>query len=427
MTSSITPQQEFAIDVVRRLKDAGFQALWAGGCVRDLLMNRTPKDYDVATNAVPDEVRQLFGKRRTLAVGASFGVIIVRGPRHIDDVEVATFRTEGPYGDGRRPDHVAFSTPEEDAKRRDFTMNGMFFDPLEERVYDYVGGQTDLKAGVVRAIGNPHERMHEDKLRLMRAVRFAATMCFELEDQTAAAVKQMAEQIHVVSAERIQQELRRMLVDPHRKHALELMLDVGLLIQIFPELSDFMSLGDGTEPASKSDDINWQQLLDTLDHLDAPSFSLALAMLLHRVVRHKQAAEVCRRLKMSNEENDAVSWLVKHQNALNNAQQLPLCKLKPLLVHPLISELLAFRRAIESQFPGQHNDVAFCEEYLANTPADEINPQPLISGDDLIQLGYKPGKLFKQMLDAVRDAQLNNEISTYDEAVALIAQIASEE
>ncbi len=248
MTTS-SPQREFAIEIVRKLRAAGYEALMAGGCVRDLLLGREPQDYDVATTARPEQVRTLFGHRRTLAVGASFGVIVVLPPRGNDagQVEVATFRTEGPYLDGRRPESVAFCTPEEDAQRRDFTINGMFYDPIETRVLDFVEGEADLAARVIRAIGDPHDRMREDKLRMLRAVRFTATLDFELDEVTAAAVREMADQITVVSAERIAQELRRMLVDAHRRRAVELCDDVGLLAVILPELavesSDFLSGG----------------------------------------------------------------------------------------------------------------------------------------------------------------------------------------
>ena len=171
-------QRRFALDVVRRLRGAGFEAYWAGGCVRDQLLGRTPKDYDVATNAMPEQVRQLFGRRRTLAIGAAFGVIAVIGPKPAGTVEVTTFRRDAAYSDGRHPDSVAFSSPEEDASRRDFTINGLFYDPVEDRVIDYVGGQADLAAGRIRAIGNARDRFAEDKLRMLRAVRFAATFAF---------------------------------------------------------------------------------------------------------------------------------------------------------------------------------------------------------------------------------------------------------
>ena len=243
--SSADRQREFAVDVVRRLQEAGFRALWNGGCVRDFLMGRVPKDYDVATDARPDAVRSLFGHRRTLAVGASFGVIIVLGPKQAGNVEVATFRTEGPYLDGRRPEHVDFASPEEDAQRRDFTINGMFYDPISEQVHDYVGGEKDLAAGVVRAIGRPADRMAEDKLRMLRAVRFAATLDFQLDAATADAVRAMAPEIHVVSAERIAQELKKMLVDPHRRRAIELAHETNLLLEILPELKPVFDASDG--------------------------------------------------------------------------------------------------------------------------------------------------------------------------------------
>src|SRR5580704_16424891 len=183
--SSADRQREFAVEIVRKLQEAGFRALWNGGCVLDFLMGRTPKDYDVATDARPETVRDLFGRRRTLAVGANFGVIIVVGTKASGNIEVATFRREGPYLDGRRPEHVDFTGPEEDARRRDFTINGMFYDPINEQVHDYVGGERDLAAGVVRAIGRAADRMAEDKLRMLRAVRFAATLEFQLDSATA--------------------------------------------------------------------------------------------------------------------------------------------------------------------------------------------------------------------------------------------------
>ena len=266
-------QREFAQQVVQQLSDAGFTALWAGGCVRDLLIGRTPKDYDVATNARPEQVREVFGKRRTLSVGESFGVIVVLGPKSAGQVEVATFRTDGNYLDGRRPETVVFSSPEEDAQRRDFTINGMFYDPLKEEVMDFVGGQQDLAAGVLRAIGDPLERMEKDKLRMLRAVRFAATFDFELDVATADAVRSMADQISVVSAERIAQELRRMLVDQHRQRAVELCCDVDLLTRILPELKPVVN-----------DVERWSRLTKSLSLLTEPEFPLAFAVVLEAAI-----------------------------------------------------------------------------------------------------------------------------------------------
>jgi poly(A) polymerase len=199
--SAFDPKRDFALEVVQALTNAGYTALWAGGCVRDLLLGKAPDDYDVATNARPEQVQDVFGPRRTRAIGASFGVVLVHGPRrkHAGDVEVATFRTEGPYLDGRRPEHVAYATAEEDAHRRDFTINGMFFDPLADRVLDYVGGREDIERKVVRAIGDPHARFREDKLRMLRAVRIAARFEFTLDPQTGDAIRAMAPELLVVS------------------------------------------------------------------------------------------------------------------------------------------------------------------------------------------------------------------------------------
>ena len=234
----ILPQEQrrFAVKVVRKLRAAGFEAFWAGGCVRDQLLGRTPKDYDVATNATPPQIRELFGQRRTLAIGAAFGVITVLGPESAGMIEVATFRKDAAYSDGRHPDHVTFSSAQEDAARRDFTINGLFYDPLEEQVIDYVGGQEDLALRRIRAIGEPRERIAEDKLRMLRAVRFSATFDFALEEETQAAIREMADQIDVVSPERIAMEMRRMLVDPSRVAAIRLLLATNLAQVVLPEI-----------------------------------------------------------------------------------------------------------------------------------------------------------------------------------------------
>ena len=236
-SESEDPRYRFAVDVVRRLRKEGHEALWAGGCVRDQLLGKLPKDYDVASTATPDEVIQIFGRRRTVAVGASFGVVMVLGPdKAAGQIEVATFRSDGEYLDGRRPSSVSFCRPEEDAHRRDFTINGMFFDPLEERIIDYVGGLEDLAAGIVRAIGDPVARFTEDKLRMLRAVRFTATFGFALDEATAAAVRQLRQQICQVSEERITQELKRMLSHSSRALSFELLNQTALLAEILPEL-----------------------------------------------------------------------------------------------------------------------------------------------------------------------------------------------
>ena len=229
--------REFAVYVVERLREGGYEALWAGGCVRDQLLNIKPKDYDVATDATPEQVIDLFGKRKTVPVGISFGVVMVLGPsKKCGQIEVATFRADGEYLDGRRPDSVEFCSAEEDAKRRDFTINGMFYDPTSDMVIDYVDGQNDLKSKTVRAIGDPWSRFSEDKLRMLRAARFASTFGFEIESETADAIVALASNLNQVSVERIAQELRRMLAASSRGQALRDLFQLGLLAEIFPSL-----------------------------------------------------------------------------------------------------------------------------------------------------------------------------------------------
>ena len=410
-------QRRFAMDVVRRLHEAGYTALWAGGCVRDSLRGETPKDYDVATDARPDTVRQLFAPR-TRAVGASFGVILVHGPKEAGDVEVATFRSEGPYLDGRRPDHVVFCTPEEDAQRRDFTINGMFFDPLKNEVLDFVGGQEDLQRKVVRAIGDPHARFREDKLRLLRAIRFGATLAFQLEPVTASAVREMAGEILIVSAERITMELKRMLVHPNRTRALELARESRLLAEILPELRPLLPEESQTAGA-------WENLLRTLDELVEPDFELVMAVALMDVpgLTAERLLTFCRRFRLSNNEADRIVWLVLNRHALDKAGQLPLSKLKRTLAHEYGRDLLALNRAEASARQLDLTPVEFCEDFLRRTPASEINPEPLATGDDLIAHGLRPGRQFKDWLEQIRDAQLEGRIHSKAEALQLADQL----
>ncbi|MEZ6064348.1 MAG: CCA tRNA nucleotidyltransferase [Planctomycetaceae bacterium] len=406
------PQRDFARDVVARLRDAGFQALFAGGCVRDLLMGREPQDYDVATAATPEQVRNLFGKRRTLAVGASFGVIIVLGPSPECHVEVATFRADGNYADGRRPDRVEFSDPQTDAQRRDFTINGMFFDPIDERVIDYVGGQQDLEHHQLRAIGDPRVRFTEDKLRLLRAVRFTATLDFELEADTARAVAAMADQILVVSWERITQELKKMLVNRHRRRAMTLCDESGLLANILPELAQLRH--DPLHP-------DWLHTLELLDELTDPTFPLALATLLHRLPIDPgtvvDIAALCRRLKLSNDETDSVVWLTRNSAALDAPADLTLAQLKRLLAHrdaPALVGLLTARARVRTTLA---EPLEFVLNFLARTPPEAINPPPLIDGADLKRLGLQPGPRFRELLDGVRELQLNSDLTTTSDAL----------
>ena len=403
--------RQFALDVVSRLREAGYMAYWAGGCVRDLLLGKTPKDYDVATNARPEQVRDLFGHRHSRAVGACFGVILLHGPG----------AAGGPYLDGRRPEHVVYSTPEEDAQRRDFTINGMFYDPLRSEVLDFVGGQADLQRKLVRAIGDPLERFREDKLRLLRAIRFAATLKFELDTHTRDAIRMMAAQITVVSAERITQEWKRMLTHPNRVEALQLAADTSLLEFVFPESRSMLS-------PEKSAIRLWEQALHAVGLLAAPHLELVLTTWLCGVPDYSPAAAhaMCLRLKLSNDETDRIVWLETHSDAIQGAVQFSLSRLKRLLTHPFAGDLLALTRARQTASGGSLADVEFCETYLQTTPAEIINPAPLISGDDLIRNGLRPGKQFKVILDALRDAQLEDRIGTFDEALQLALELSGQ-
>lgn len=396
-------QQRFAEEVVRRLRAAGFAAFWAGGCVRDRLLGRTPKDYDVATDATPPVIQKLFGRHRTLAVGASFGVITVKGPRAAGMIEVATFRKDAAYSDGRHPDSVTFSSAEEDAKRRDFTVNGLFFDPVENRVIDYVGGQVDLAARRLRAIGDARERIAEDKLRMLRAIRFSASLGFDLEAATLAAIREMAGQITAVSAERIAMEMRRMLVEPGRVRAVELLLESNLAAFVLPEIL----------PNSPDDKKMLDESLAVLGRLAEPNFPFALATLLHKQVSPEAAASICRRWKLSNEETDRVVWLLRHRDSLADAKSLRWSRLQPILIAAGIGDLLAFLEAVS---PAAAESAAFCREKL-NLPSETLDPPPFVTGDDLIALGIPQGPQYRVLLEEIRDMQLDEKLKNREDAL----------
>jgi tRNA nucleotidyltransferase/poly(A) polymerase len=404
VADNFSAQREFAVDVVRRLRDAGHEALWAGGCVRDQLLGIQPKDFDVATSARPEQVRELFGQRRTLAIGAAFGVITVLGSRPLEPVEVATFRTDGDYRDGRRPESVAFTDARHDAERRDFTINGLFFDPVEQQVVDYVGGLTDLEARIVRAIGDPVRRFTEDRLRMLRAVRFAATYDFALDEGTLAAIQSMAADVAHVSSERIAAELRRILVHASRAHGLTLLAEAELLPRILPELAEHAA----------ADDEAWQAALLRLEKLQTPTFALALAAALEGMVGAKEARVLGKRLRLSNKEIDRTAWLLEHWPEMRQAATLGWPQLQRLMTHEGGGELMALG---EASLPADDAGLARCREQLA-LPAEEWNPPPLITGNDLLARGMKSGRHFAALLDHLRDMQLEGEISTKDEALA---------
>ncbi|MCE9567036.1 MAG: CCA tRNA nucleotidyltransferase [Planctomycetes bacterium] len=439
-------EREFALDVVRKLQQAGFIALWAGGCVRDELLGLTPADYDIATNAVPKQLPALFKHRNE--IGASFGVVQVIGPRgdHGEwlTVEVATFRSDGIYSDGRRPDNVVFSSPQEDAQRRDFTINGMFFDPIKSELIDYVGGRADLDAKILRAIGNASARFSEDKLRILRAVRMATRFELAIDPDTQVAAQKMASEIRVVSPERIAEELRKLFTHKNRARGLRLMRDFGLIEPVLPELAATFTLPQGL-PAAPTGTL-WEHTVRVVEELQGNvSFPLAFGAILHDIGkprtfartpdrytfhRHehvgKQMAEtIADRLRLSTAEKTRIAWLVEKHQYLAEAPVMRASRLKPILVHPGIRELLELHRADAVASGKSLDHVAFCERMLRDTPPEELNPSPAVTGDDLIAIGMKPGREFKQLLDAVRDAQLEGRIRTKAEGLQLVRELQS--
>jgi poly(A) polymerase len=419
--------------VIQTLRGAGYEALLAGGCVRDLVLGREPKDWDVATDADPEAVIALFA--HTVAVGAQFGIVVaVLDGAHY---EVARFRRDGPYRDGRRPESVEFVDAETDAQRRDFTINGMFFDPLSEELVDYVGGQQDLAAGVVRAIGDPAARFAEDYLRLLRAVRFAARLDFAIEPETFSALCAHAERIAAVSAERISAELTLLLTEGGVVRGLQLMDESGLLQAVLPEVAAMR--GVEQPPQFHPEGDVWTHVKLLFEHLDAPGADLAWGVLLHDIgkpptfaitdrirfnshdaVGAKMAAEICQRLRMSNEASKRICDLVAYHMRIRHVQEMRSSKLKRLLREPYFPELLQLHRADCLASHGKLDLYEFCWEQLAESGEEVLRPALLLSGNDLIAEGFAPGPQFKEILTAVEDAQLEGLITSRAEALDLV-------
>lgn len=394
--------RELALEIIKRLKGAGHQALLAGGCVRDWLMGIEPKDHDVATSARPDEVKQLF-ERRTLAIGAAFGVIAVLSRQRDCQVEVATFRTDGDYLDGRRPESVTYSDARNDALRRDFTINGMFQDPESGEIFDYVDGRRDLEERVVRAIGDPRQRIEEDRLRMLRGVRFAARFGFSLEPATRAAIVDHAAAIRQVSGERIGAEMRRMLVHASRAEAARLLAGSGLLDQILPGAS---LLTDNRS--------NWRTRMKWLAGLgDSASFPAATAVLAGPWLRDHGAEALMELWKLSVGEARAIGWLEENWVTLLRGSTIPWSRLQPLLVHPLADEALQIASAAGG---ADQAGVRFCRQRLG-WDRDRLDPAPWLDGRDLMQAGIAAGPAMGLLLRELRRAQLDGEIN--DRAAAL--------
>jgi poly(A) polymerase len=453
-----SPAFQAADHIVRTLRDLGHQAYFAGGCVRDLLLGIPPKDYDVTTSARPSVVLDLFPQ--TFAVGAHFGVVLVRHTIADQPIltEVATFRSDGAYLDGRHPSRVTFSDhPEEDVLRRDFTINGMLLDPLklpnqhpippealQAALLDYVQGREDLQAHIIRAIGDPILRFTEDKLRMLRAVRFAARFGYTLHPETAAAIRQLAPQLAQVSRERVRDELTRMLTEGHARRAFELLDQTRLLPEVLPEIDRLHGVEQPPQYHPEGD--VWVHTLLLLEKLPADcSPTLAWGALLHDVgkpatfqrapdrirfhghveVGVKIAADICRRLRFSNDETDQILALVDNHMRFGHVKDMRESTLKRFFRLPHFDEHLALHRLDCLSSHGNLTLYDFARKRLAELPPEAVQPKLLLTGRDLIAAGYQPGPHFKKLLALAEDAQLEGRIQTREEALELICAAES--
>jgi len=436
--------QASALWVLQQLRTHCHTAYFVGGCVRDLLLGVSPQDYDIATSAHPDQVMSLFPN--TIAVGAQFGVVLVVVPADGTEdskpihVEVATYRSDVGYSDGRHPDAVRYSkTAQEDVHRRDFTINGLLLDPLNNAVLDFVGGRSDLEHKIIRTIGDPRQRFQEDKLRMMRAVRFAARLGYGIDPNSMSVIRELAREIHQVSRERIRDELDKMLTEGRVRQCFELLDATGLLIEVLPEVSALKGVEQPPQYHPEGD--VWIHTLLLLEGLEKGcSTALAWGVLLHDIgkpptfrvapdrirfdqhaeVGTRMANEICRRLRFSNDITEQITTLVANHMRFGDVKRMKESTLKRFMRLPRFEEHLELHRLDCS---ASHRDLSlyqFVREKLENTPQDEIRPAPLITGRDLIAHGWQPGPQFREMLQAVEDAQLEGALHTREEAMSFV-------
>jgi poly(A) polymerase len=425
-----------ARSIVQRLRDAGFTAFYAGGCVRDTLLGKEPKDYDVATDARPEQVQALFP--RTYAVGAHFGVIVVH--EHGHDFEVATFRSDHAYVDGRRPSGVTFSSPQTDAERRDFTINGLFFDPLKDEVIDYVHGRADLAARILRAIGDPVARFREDKLRLLRAVRFAAALGFELDPATWQAVCEHARDIHDVSAERIREELVRIFLSPGRVRGFDLLAESGLMQEVLPELIALRGCEQPPQFHPEGDVfVHTRAMLGLLP--EKVSVPLVFGVLFHDIGKPgtatkdetgrirfnghdklgaEMAQAIMERLRFSRSEIEAVVAIVANHMNFMHVQEMRVAKLKRFMARPDFEDEMELHRVDCTSSNGDLSNYDFLRAKREEFAAEPLIPPPLLTGNDLKELGLPPGPRFKEILEAVFNRQLEGTLTSSEEARAWV-------
>lgn len=432
-----------ACHVLQKLRKAGHEALFAGGCVRDMLLGLEPHDYDVATSALPEAVEKLFP--RTIAVGVQFGVVIVleknREGKEIE-VQVATFRHDGTYQDGRHPTSVIFTSAKEDAKRRDFTVNGLFYDPINEAVFDYVEGRADLKNKIIRAIGDPWQRFNEDKLRLLRAIRFATTLDFQIDSTTWKALCELASEIHCVSAERIRDELQKILLSPQRLRGFDLLHESGLLKEILPEIEQLKGCEQPPEFHPEGDVfVHTRIMLQMLP--EKASLPLVLSVLFHdigkpatrvvdeagkmRFYGHDQvgaamAQKILRRLRFSNEVIEAVIPAVRLHMSFKDVSKMRLSTLRRMMARPTFEDELELHRVDCASSHGMLDNYELLQQKKKEFASQPLIPSPLVTGKDLIALGMQPGPRLGKLLQAVKDAQLENRIKTREEALECLKQ-----
>lgn len=432
----MSDKRQLALDIVRTLRAAGHTALFAGGCVRDMLRGEPPHDYDVVTDARPEQVRKLFPK--TFEVGAQFGVVLVL--REDVTFEVATFRSDDAYEDGRRPVSVTFSTPEADARRRDFTMNGLFYDPAADRVLDYVGGRADIERRVVRCIGDAPARFTEDKLRMLRAVRFASNFGYNIEPETSRAIRKMAPEMAVVSAERIRDELVKIFTRPGAGRGLRLLDENWLLAVVLPEVAAMKGCEQPPQFHPEGDVFTHTCLM--MDGLRQPSVTLALAALLHDIgkpptferapdrirfnehdaVGARMAGTILRRLRFSNDEVSQIVACVENHMMFRHATEMRKAKLKRLLARPTFEEELELHRLDCVSSHGNLSNFEFLKKAREDIPPAAAAPAPLITGDDLLAMGMAAGPAMGALLREARELQLEEKLRTPDEAQAWARQ-----
>jgi poly(A) polymerase len=429
--------KDIALQIVQRLRKNEHIAYFAGGCVRDMVRGIEPHDVDIATTATPEQVQAIFTK--TIPVGAAFGVVLV-----IEDgqqFEVATFRSDEAYIDGRRPSSVRYGSPEEDAQRRDFTVNGLFFDPLANEIIDFVGGRDDIKRRMIRTIGEPRHRFTEDKLRLLRCIRFATTLDYEIDPDTFAAVKEMAPQINIVSAERIRDELIKIFTRANAGRGLRLLEESGLLREVLPEVAAMKGVEQPPEFHPEGDVFTHVKLM--LDALPvAPSLTLAFAVLLHdvgkpptferapdRIRFHEHdsvgavmAEQILRRLRFSNDQIEQIAMCVAEHMRFRHVQEMRTSKLKRLMARATFADELELHRIDCLASHGHLDNVEFLRRKVAETPPEVVKPVPLVTGRDLLEIGFTPGPLVGAVLREVEELQLEERLPSREAALLYARQ-----